>query len=46
MLLTSKFRSSIKFTGMIHIVKYIFRALKELNLNVKGSDKTAFRINK
>lgn len=47
MLLTSDFRSSIKFTGMIHILKakYIFRALDELDLNVKCSDKTAFKIN-
>lgn len=48
MLLTSNFRSSIKFTEMTHIpiAKYIFRALDELDLNVKCSDKTAFRINK
>lgn len=48
MLLTSNFRSSIKFTGMTHILvfKYKFRALKELNLNVKCSDKTVCRINK
>lgn len=48
MLLTSNFRSSINSTGMTHIlvVNHIFRALKELNLNVKCSDKTVFKINK
>lgn len=48
MLLTSNSRSSIRFTGMTHILiaKYISRASDELNLNVKCSDKTAFRINK
>lgn len=48
MLLTLNSRSSIKFTGMTHLLKakYILRALEKLDLNVKYSDKTGFKINK
>lgn len=46
MILNSNFRNSIKLTGRTHPfqIKYMCRAVRELNPNVKCSDKIVFRI--
>jgi len=46
MLLNSNFRNSIQLTGRTHLlqIKYMCRAVRELNPNVKYNDKIMFII--